>query len=282
VSGLDGTSAAAHLRRWVLDALWQHRAEGTLPTSIRHLFYEAVMAGVVAKSAPNRQRGRRADQNLADAVLWLREQGSVPWQWIEDRTRSLVDLRGFPTLVDGLAEILPRITVDPWADVQPIVVAESESIAGVLVREAESYRVPIVPTRGQSHGFLRTTVADALGGRTVAVCYLGDADKAGFDIENNTFRVLGDVLAIKDWTRIGLTWEQVEQHGLPTVERADRRNGRTYEVCEIEALPQRILMIDVRAYLDLWLVEPLDSVLVREQQQRAEIAELLGISRELS
>ena len=37
--------------------------------------------------------------------------------------------------------------------------------------------------------------------------------------------MLDEVLDIKDWQRVALTWEQVEEHGLPTVERTDGRNG---------------------------------------------------------
>jgi hypothetical protein len=278
VKGLDDNTAAARLRRWAFDVLVRHEAEGTLPTSLRHLFYEAVMAGVIAKGDPTRQgRGRRPDQNLTDAVTWLRQHGRIPWDWIEDRTRRVVDYRGDgPTIVDGVAELLDHIRVDPWEDVLPII-AESESGAGVLVRTAERYRVSIVPTRGQSTGWLRTAVADSIGDRAVAVCYLGDYDKAGADIEANTYRVLDDVIDVKDWQRIALTWEKVEAHGLPTLPRLDHRDGQTYEVCELEALPQRLLLDAVGAYLERWLDVDLDDVHEREAGQRREIARLLGL-----
>ena len=41
---------AERLRQWALAALHRHAAEGTLPTSLRHLFYEAVTAGVIDKT----------------------------------------------------------------------------------------------------------------------------------------------------------------------------------------------------------------------------------------
>ena len=282
MSGVDGfeygRGAAGELRRWAFDVLVRHGDEDTLPTSNRHLFYEAVMAGVIAKGVDGKQGGRRPDQNLTDAITWLREQGLVSWGAIEDRTRHIDDHRGDgQTIHDGVYGLLDRITIDPWDDVLPIIVAESESVAGVLVRFAADYRVPIIPTRGQSNGFLRTVVARQLDDRDVVVCYLGDADKAGADIEANTQRVLDEVLDIKDWQRATLTWEQVETHGLPTVERTDGRDGVTYEVCEIEALPQRELIDDVTAYLDGWRDWDFDDVQVRESVQRDEIDRLLGI-----
>ncbi len=279
-----GRGAAAKLRRWAHEALLRHQAEDTLPTSVRHLFYEAVMAvpPVIDKGAVARAtgRGRRPDQNLGEAVTWLREEGLVGWGAIEDRTRHIEDRRGNgPTIAEGVEGLLDRIRLDPWGDTLPVIVAESESIAGVLVRLADQYRVPIVPTKGQAHGWLRTTVADRIGDRAVAVGYLGDADKAGADIEWHTQRVLHDVLAVEHWQRVALTWEQVEgPPRLPTVLRTDGRDKRTREVCEVEALPQVILQAEVERFLADWLPEgvDLDDVQERERAEREELRRLLA------
>jgi hypothetical protein len=273
-------TAAARLRAWALSAIERHAAEGTLPTSLRHLFYEAVMAEVIAKGAVAGAGGRRADQNLTEAVTWLREHGEVPWDVIEDRTRRVHDYRGHgATILDGVDNMLDSITIDPWDDVLPVLVAESESVAGVLLRVADALRVPIVPTRGQANGWLRTTVARQLAGRPIVVGYLGDADKAGGDIEANTRRVLDEVLDIKHWERLALTWDQVESFGLPTLPRTDGRSGVTHEVCELETLPQRVLTDEVEAFLAGWLPDgvDLDDVHEREDEQRAAIRRELGI-----
>jgi hypothetical protein len=274
-----GRGAAADLRRWAHATLLQHQADDALPTSLRHLFYEAVMAGIVAKGDPaKKSKGRRPDQNLTDATLWLRKQGIVPWEWIEDRTRHLMDFRGEgETIIDGIAAILDGIRIDPWDDVQPLVVVESESGAGVLARIAHDYRVPVIPTRGQTTGWLRTTVSRTVGDDPVVVGYIGDADKAGDDIEKNTERVLRDVLDVQKWERVALTWTQVRAHSLPTVERTDGRDGITRDVCELEALPQRLLLADVESFLTDWLTVDLDDVHERERDQRRAVAELLGI-----
>ncbi len=94
---------------------------------------------------------------------------------------------------------------------------------------------------------------DRLRGRNIAVGYVGDADKAGDDIENNSHRVLDEVCEIKHWERLALTWTQVEAHGLPTLVRLDKRDHITCEVCEVEALPQRVLNDAVNAFFEGWL-----------------------------
>lgn len=72
-------SAAARLRQWLHEAIVRHRAEGTIPTTNRFLFYEALMAGVVVKHGTG-GGGRRPDQDVSVALLWLREQGLVEWE----------------------------------------------------------------------------------------------------------------------------------------------------------------------------------------------------------
>lgn len=269
---------AGRLRQWALEALVRHADDGTVPTSARHLFYEAVMAGIITKGDPNKTGGgRRSDQDLNDALVWLRERGIVPWTWLEDRTRHFLDYRGHgTTMAEAFVNVLDSVRVDPWDDVLPVLVVESESGAGVLVATASHYRVPVVPTRGQTNGWLRTTVTELLEGRTIAVGYVGDADKAGLDIELNTARVLGDVCDIKSWERLALTWDQVDEHGLPTVERHDRRDGRTRLVCELEALPQQLLVATVTAWLDDQLGQELDDVHERERRGRADLRALLA------
>ena len=75
---------AGRLQRALLDLLGVHERQGTLPTSIRFLFYELIQAGVVLKAATG---ARRADQDTIEALTYLREVGLVSWEWIVDETR---------------------------------------------------------------------------------------------------------------------------------------------------------------------------------------------------
>jgi hypothetical protein len=263
-----GRGRSAVLRRWAHEAIASHRAEGTLPTSLRHLYYEAVMASLIDKKATG---ARRPDQDLTDAITWLREAGLVPWDAIEDRTRRLIDFTGWPTVTAAAEQAARFARLDPWDDVLPVLVVESESVAGVLERLAADYRVPIVPTRGQANGWLRTAVAGALAGRAVAGLYVGDYDKAGTDIEAHSRRVLTEVTEVAEWLRLALTAGQVEACGLPLIDRQDKRTHLTYRVCEVEALPQRVLLTDVAAALANHLDEPLDAVQERERAEQAHV-----------
>jgi hypothetical protein len=280
VSGFYSTDTkAGRLRTWAKAAIERHRAEGTIPTSLRHLYYEAVMDSACPDvgKAKKAGGGRRPDQDLTDAVTDLREAGEIDWDEIEDRTRHLIHNQGFTTYTNGVEAYLDQIHVDPYNEHPlPVLVVESESVAGVLERIADEYRVPIVPTRGQTAGFLRTTVADFLGYRKIVVGYIGDADKAGGDIENNSADVLTDVSGVVSWERLALTWAQVDDLGLPTEARFDKRTRRTTLACEVEAYPQVRLEADVTAFLDGLLPEPLEDVQEREAAERARVRGLLS------
>lgn len=271
-------SAAAELREWAKLALNRHRTMGTLPTSLRHLFYEAVMEGVITKVS-NTGAGRRADQNLTEAVTQLRESGEIPWSWLEDRTRRMVNHGADGvTIRSGLEHLIDRLTIDPYPGVMPVLVVESESVAGVLDYLAQTYRTVIVPTRGQANGWIRTRVASAFHpDLPLAVGYVGDFDFSGEHIERNTERVMREVLNVDSWARVALTEDQVNRFGLPVIDRFDKRTQSFHSAVEVEALPIGDLLNDVQRFLDGYLSESLDDVEERESRQRAEIRQLLGM-----
>jgi hypothetical protein len=83
-----GSSAAA-LREAVHQRLLDHAANSELPTSNRFILYELRQAAGPLYGHKSRGQGRSEDQNLSDAVMWLRANGVVPWDWIVNETRSL-------------------------------------------------------------------------------------------------------------------------------------------------------------------------------------------------
>ena len=103
--------------------------------------------------------------------------------------------------------------------------------------------------------------------------YLGDYDLCGNMIEENTRRVLEREAGELNWERLALTWEQVEQYDLPVITKHDRRfnNGAAHEAVETEALSQRIIVEILRTRLDELLPEPLERVVEREREQRANV-----------
>jgi hypothetical protein len=181
-------SKISRIRDALIQLLREHERDDTLPTSGRFLFYELIGRGVISKE---RDGSRRPDQIVTDALTQLREDGSIPWDWIVDETRTLEDYSGATSIKQALLDYLPAARLDPWEGETPLVLTESRSLAGVLRPVAWNYRVQIASTNGQCGGFLHTKIGPLLAdAETARVLYLGDFDLAGNQIEANTRRVL--------------------------------------------------------------------------------------------
>lgn len=277
------TTERGRLQRAALAVLLEHERHGELPTSGRFVFYELEQAGVVSKELPinprtGQRRKRTSAQDVADALMHLREQAIVPWGWLVDETRRLSRFGFGFTIAEHVRALVAIARLDAWAgDPPPLLLCESRSLAGVLDPVAERYLCPIAATNGQVGGFLHTDIAPLLDDRR-AVLYLGDHDLQGGQIEANTRRVLvraaGHELA---WRRVAITAEQIAERGLTPIVKTDRRYRPAveHEAWETEALGQRAVVALVRDALDALLPEPLEDVQVREHEQRAAVAALL-------
>jgi hypothetical protein len=267
-------SIKGSMRKIVFDLLQEHDEAGTIPTSVRFLYYELVGRGICSKQ---KKDSRSTTQVLTDALTDLRQAGVVPWNWIVDETRALEDFTGAESVTGWVENVLDQARLDPWAGKPPLVLTESRSLAGVLRSTAIHYAVRIASTNGQVGGFLHTDIIPRLneGDR---VLYLGDHDLAGNDIEANTRRVLEQEVGPLEWERLALTAEQVEQYNLPTYTKKDRRfknGGGVHEAVETEALSQQLIVNILTDRLEELLPMKLEAVLEREARQRKALRRVL-------
>jgi hypothetical protein len=148
---------------------------------------------------------------------------------------------------------------------------ESESLAGVVEDMAYTYRVPLVPSRGQTSDSLAVDVALLARDGYERVLYFGDLDFSGAHIED-ALRAKVEALARVelDWRRVALTEEQVAEHHLTVIRKYDGRgHGSYHDAVETEALDQRILLPLVEQSLSEMLPSSaLDDVSRREKELR--------------
>jgi hypothetical protein len=252
----------------------RHLGSGALPTSARFLFYELLMDGHIDEK--HGTGARRPDQDVSDALMVLRREGLVPWEWIRDETRRLTTWPLYATIADGIREELQHVRLDPWAGRRPLILTESRSLAGVLEDTAYTYGAAIAATNGQVGGFLHTDLIPFLreGQR---VLYLGDLDLAGRHIEANTRAEIERVTGALDWRRLAITEEQVARYDIPAKPKLDHRyrDGHLHDAYETEALSQSVIVGLVVEALDAILPEPLDSLGARADAERDVIAAAL-------
>jgi hypothetical protein len=276
----DVTTQIGRLRRACYDKLLQHEQDGAIPTNGRFIFYELEQDGVIPKAylnADGTKRARTPAQNVADALLGLRKEGLVPWDWIIDETREISLWRSAKSLLDYVIDATEYARIDCWgARPAPLIICESRATKGVLERIAAEYLAPIAPTGGQCGGFLVTDVVPVLRANDREVLYIGDYEIGGpaDQIEDNTRRYLEKYAGRGiGWTRIALTKAQVEANARLldlVIEKTDRRTKppRRYNAVECEAVGQIVLEQILRDALDRLLPEPLANVVVREAAER--------------
>jgi hypothetical protein len=260
---------ATELREPLLELYRKHKANGTLPTSARFLYYELETLGYISKETAERtdgKKGRRSDQNMIDALTYLRESGQIPWEDIVDETRELQDYTGTQLSIrDWTIRVLEHYELDPWKGRAPVILTESRSLAGVLRPIARTYRVLIGSTNGQAAGFLHNDVAPYANRHFLI---FGDWDLSGGHIEENTRRTLAQYGSPKAWERLAITEAQVKKFKLSIIRKYDKRTKSNHDAVETEALGQEVIMSILRDRLEALLPEPLKAVQEREREIR--------------
>jgi hypothetical protein len=291
---VEADSKAERLRRACLDLLREHDRAGDIPTNGRFLFYELEQRGVIPKKydginpATGKKWARSPMQDVSVATMQLRESGLIPWDWIEDETRSLSRRRYADSVGQYLIDTVDLARIDLWAGEEPpLLICESRATSGVLRDLAYEYLIPITATNGQCGGFIRTDIAPLLTERR-KVLYVGDYELRGpaDQIEANTRRAIEKhtgrkFIVGKDWSKIALAERQVKASvrlQRLSIVKLDKRYKppKEYEAIECEALGQGVLTRLIRKHLDELLPEPLSDVRVREREQRAQMRAALA------
>jgi hypothetical protein len=216
-----------------------------------------VARGIVEKGEPN------GYHQTSDVLVALREAQVIDMSEIIDRTSGALNFTGWGSVDEWTRAAVAQFNLDRWDGDPPLLVVESNSLAGLLERLAVEYRIVLVPFGGQAScgllgGELPRHVVDG-----TRVLYLGDFDPAGEVIERSARERLEAYADVSlDWTRVALTPEQVEEYGLPVIVKGG------HPTVETEALDQRTLLRIVREALDA--LGPED-VADEEQSQRADV-----------
>ena len=99
------------------------------------------------------------------------------------------------------------------------------------------------------------------------VLYLGDLDLSGGQIEQNSRKILEDILVKLAWERLAITQEQVDQYELEPIQKWDERLHEYHPAVETEAIGQSLIVVLVIDRLNVLLPEPLKAVLARQAAQ---------------
>jgi hypothetical protein len=217
------------------------------PCTVRQVFYQATVRGLVEKSEAGYGKVQR---QLVD----LRRAGRVPYASIADNTCW----QRKPVTFDSPAEAVERTAASyrraVWSELDsyPEVWLEKDALAGVLMPVTRRYDVPLMVSRGYaSLSYLHEAASHMRElGKDVAILHFGDHDPSGRDAADKieaTLREFAPEVEI-EFIRAAVTSEQIEDCRLPArpTKTTDTRSktwtgGDSVELDAIEANALRAL-----------------------------------------
>ena len=228
-------------------------AESDNPVSIRHIYYRMVVQGLVEKTL-------NGYQQLQKITVDMRDDGMLPYEWIEDSSRRAYWNTGYDG-IDSYAKAAAQLyRRDYWTDTDTLVEVwcESRSLVGALGQVCSEYVVPLFPSGGfPSLSFVYEAAEHIMDSERAyaVILYVGDYDQAGVLIDVSLEKRLRDFLV--DWPgeltfhRLAVNDDQIDSMGLPTRPRraSDTRSPEVTRATEAEAIPAPIMRGIVSASL---------------------------------
>ena len=183
--------------------------------TVRQVYYQLVSRQVV-------ENNRNRYQSVSDALVKARQQGIIPWEWIEDRLRRPRYVSMWSDLSE-FAEIAVRsYRREVWAT-QPgylEVWLEKDALSGLFERVLNRYGITLNVGRGFDgwssirNAAERYTEHDECG-QDVTVLYFGDFDPSGEDMVRSLRERLSFFDCCPTLIKCALIAEDIRRYALP-------------------------------------------------------------------
>jgi len=185
------------------------------PMTVRQVFYQATVAGIVEKSEAGYGRVQ------TDLVL-LRCDGALPYGWIADNTRWQRKPTTFRSIEDALDDTAAIYRKSLWANANAYVEVwlEKDALSGVVYPIMDIFDVPLMVTRGYASLSFLHSAADYIGTLDVPtyIFHLGDFDPSGVDAGQQIDAKLREFAPTAEihFERLAVTLDQIAEWRLPT------------------------------------------------------------------
>jgi hypothetical protein len=222
MTGIAETYQASHIRRRpTRTEIWKRRAAlrdivlEMKPMTVRQVFYQATVAGIIEKS--------EAGYNKVQAdLVTLRKAGVLPYSWLADNTRWQRRPRTFGSVEQALQDTARLYRKSLWADADCYVEIwlEKDALSGVVSPVTYQYDVPLMVARGYaSLSFQHNAAGDIRDLEVPAFIYhFGDFDPSGVNAGEKIEETLRELAPDAEihFQRVAVTLEQIRDWDLPT------------------------------------------------------------------
>lgn len=250
------------------------------PMTLRQVYYQLVSKHVIENTKSQYQR-------LSNALVKARQEGIIPFEWMEDRVRRPRVVSMWQDLPDFIETVRHAYRRDIWNDQSCYVEVwlEKDALSGVFEGITQEYGVTLVVGRGYNSWSAYKGMADRISeqGKPAVILYFGDFDPSGEDIvralkEGLTFFGISPKII-----KMALTKQDVIDYHLPPdfTKKTDTRAKKFVEkygdiAVELDALPMPVLQQKVREAIEANLdLESLGWVREIEEQERQNLRAML-------
>ena len=246
------------------------------PMTVRQVFYQATVHGIVEKTEAGCDR-------VNEALTKMPLAGRLPYDWITDSTRLMRKPRSFRGLAEAIAFTARTYRKALWEESEAYVEIwiEKDALAGVVVDVTSEYDVPLMSARGYSSLSFLYNAAEAMTeeGKPCYVYQFGDWDPSGVDAARNIRDRLREMAPNVEihFERVGVTPAQIAALNLPSrpTKETDTRSKKwdDGDSVELDALPAEYLRDLVRSCITQHIDEHKLAVLrVAEHSERQALA----------
>lgn len=250
------------------------------PMTVRQVYYQLVSRQVI-------ENNRSRYQAVSNAIVDARLEGSIPWNWIEDRLRKPKSADGGYDNLADFAKYIQYYYGRVFWKTQSFkleVWVEKDALSGVFSDALSRYRVTYNVGRGfDGWSSIYNASKRYGGGENVTVLYFGDFDPSGEEMVTSLRKRLSELGCNPEIRKVSLTKEEVQRYNLPYdfTKATDTRSKKFIEqygdmAVELDALPAAVLQSriveEVEKYVDVAAIDAIEEI---EKQEREKLVEVL-------
>lgn len=248
------------------------------PMTVRQVYYQLVSRQVI-------KNNRSQYQAVCNALVAARQEGAIPWEWIEDRLRRPRSVNMWGGLSDFADTAVKAYRRNVW-ETQPTYFEtwlEKDALSGVFEDVLRPYGVTLNVGRGYDGWDSIHNASERLNSDDT-ILYFGDFDPSGEDMVRSLGERLGFFGCCPDIVKCALAADDITHYNLPpdfakkTDTRAASFIAKHGDISvELDALPLRVL----RERLTREVTSRLDMIAWRavkqqESTERAALERMLG------
>src|SRR5262245_60086333 len=222
---------------------------GHYPMTLRQLFYRLVSIQLIENKSQHYD-------TLSKAIVRARQDGTIPWEWIEDRLRRPRGLAMWPNLAAFGQDIVRDYHRDIWSTQPRYIEAwvEKDALSEIFEAELWEYGVTLNVTRGYDSWSAIKDVVDRLAQYTnPLLLHFGDFDPSGEGMVTSLRKRLDWFGGEFELRKVALTKQDIDDYHLPpnrtkkTDTRARAHIAQHGDISvELDALPVDVLRARIR------------------------------------